>query len=101
MAKYKLLEMAYINNTLLNAGAIVTVPDGTIPGPHMQPVDETAKRAFAKAGVKNCDIPNYIDDMTGLVDVTAFGASPQGIKAGIAMDAHVEGAMGPEHLEPL
>lgn len=98
MAKYKLMQMAYINNRLCGEGEVVTVPDGTIPGPHMLPVDAEAKRMAKAIGLVNDVVPDYVDEQTGMVDVSKYGASPQNIAAGVALNAEVDGLPGADHL---
>jgi hypothetical protein len=79
MAKYKLLEKAFINQLLLEAGSEVVVPDDVIPGPHMEPMDAAAKAAFKKTGfVNSASLQNEIVD-----SIAAYGASPAGMKSGI------------------
>ena len=57
MAKYKLLENAFIKDSLAllpslyRAGDIVTVSDDLVPGPHMVPQDDAAEEAAARAGL--------------------------------------------------
>ena len=98
MAQYKLLQMAYINNCLHGEGAIVTVRDDMIPGPHMLPVDAEAKRMAKAIGLVNDVVPDYVDEQTGMVDVSKYGASPQNIAAGVALNAEVDGLPGADHL---
>lgn len=79
MAKYELLERAFINQVLWEPGTVVEVADDVIPGPHMKPVDVAAKAAFKKTGfVNGATLQNDIVDK-----IADFGASPQGIKSGI------------------
>ena len=79
MAKYKLLEKAFINQLLLEAGSEVVVPDDVIPGPHMQPMDAAARAAFKKTGfINGASLQNEIVD-----SIAAYGASPAGMKSGI------------------
>jgi hypothetical protein len=77
MAKYKLTEIAFINNTIHQAGDKVEVPDDFIPGPHMVPVDKPASRMAKEIGLVNGPIPDPIDEITSL------GATPAGAKTGI------------------
>jgi hypothetical protein len=77
MAKYKLLERAFIHQRLWEAGETVTVDDDVIPGPHMVPLDAADKRAFKKTGFENGPQPNYSDQ------ITSIGVSPQDVKSGI------------------
>ncbi len=79
MAKYKLLEKAFINQLLLEAGSEVVVPDDVIPGPHMEPMDAAARAAFKKTGfINSASLQNEIVD-----SIAAYGASPAGMKSGI------------------
>lgn len=78
MAKYKLLEEAFINNRLYKAGEHVEVPDHVIPGPHMFPADGAAKKKAAEVGLVNGPLPDVVEELTpDKVDVTKYGASPQ------------------------
>ncbi|MGO9375662.1 MAG: hypothetical protein ACLQBD_26730 [Syntrophobacteraceae bacterium] len=89
MAKYRLLEKAFINERLWEAGEEITLPDDVIPGPHMLPMDSAARKAIKEAGVVNGPIPDPVDELTR--DPTNFaetyGASPQGVKAGMNASA--------------
>jgi hypothetical protein len=77
MAKYKLMEAAFINNQLHQAGEKVEVPDDLVPGPHMVPVDKAASKAAREIGLVNGPMRDPIDEITSL------GASPAGVKSGI------------------
>lgn len=77
MAKYKLLEPAYIDNRIYVAGEKVVVPDDFIPGPHMVPIDAEAKKMAREIGLVNGALPDPIDEMTSL------GSTPAGAKTGI------------------
>jgi hypothetical protein len=83
VAKYKLLQRSFIDNNLYQPGAVVTVRDDLIPGPHMVPVDEKAKQMARQIGLVNEIVPDFVDELTGGPDVTKYGASPQGM-TGIA-----------------
>jgi hypothetical protein len=79
MAKYELLERSFINQMLLDPGAVVEVSDDVVPGPHMKPVDAAAKAAFKKTGYTVGAVTEH-----EIVDsIASFGASPAGIKAGM------------------
>ncbi|MGA2401452.1 MAG: hypothetical protein ABSG91_07070 [Syntrophobacteraceae bacterium] len=77
MAKYKLTERAFIGNCLYGPGDKVVVPDDTIPGPHMIPVDAAAAKMAKAIGLVNGPISDPIDEITSL------GASPPGTKSGV------------------
>jgi hypothetical protein len=83
MAKYKLLEKSFIDNRLWEEGETVEVADELIPGPHMVPVDAAAHKMAKKMGLVNGPIPDPVDALT-LTEAEKMGASPQGIKSGIA-----------------
>jgi adenosyl cobinamide kinase/adenosyl cobinamide phosphate guanylyltransferase len=78
MAKYKLSETAFINHRIYLAGETVEVPDEVIPGPHMVPVDRAARKMADSIGLINGPLPDPIDE------ITSIGASPAGVKSGIA-----------------
>jgi hypothetical protein len=77
MAKYKLLETAFIDNRICVAGEKVEVADDMVPGPHMVPVDGAAKKMATSVGLVNGEIPDPIDQ------ITSMGATPAGAKTGI------------------
>ena len=66
MAQYKLLETAFINQRLYVEGEICEVDDSVIPGPHMVPQDDAAKKAFKKAGITNGALPDPIEELTAV-----------------------------------
>lgn len=84
MAKYKLLEAAFIQEVnsagpcLCTEGQTVTVSDDTIPGAHMQPLDAAARKA--SAGMELISNPHTRGGHTD----ADFGASPQDIPSGFA-----------------
>ena len=43
MAKYELLEKAFINNRIYEVGEVVDVDNSAIPGPFMKPIDARRK----------------------------------------------------------
>jgi hypothetical protein len=100
MAKYRLTEPAYINNTLQPEGAIVEVADTVEPGYHMVPVDEAAKKIAKRQNLVNVKPPDYVDVMTGRPDVTAFGASPQNVASGMMFSQPSDAATGMVSPEP-
>lgn len=79
MARYELLERSFINQTLLDPGAIVEVDDDVIPGPHMKPVDTAAKTAFKKTGF----VVGAVTEHEIVDSIATFGASPAGVKSGM------------------
>ncbi len=85
MAKYKLLEKAFINERIWETGEEVTLPDDVIPGPHMLPMDSAARKAIKDAGVVNGPIPDPVDELTK--DPANFGATPTGLKSGMSVGA--------------
>jgi hypothetical protein len=98
MAKYKLLQRAFINNTLYDEGATVEVSDDMVPGSHMMPMDSAARKRFKEAGLENMQVPDFVDALTGGPDVRAYGASPQ-IKSGVLSDGGASDMMGAEMLQ--
>lgn len=50
LAKYRVLEKSFINNAIVEEGAIVDLdfPKGTKHGPNLEPVDEKAAPAEPK-----------------------------------------------------
>jgi adenosyl cobinamide kinase/adenosyl cobinamide phosphate guanylyltransferase len=78
MAKYKLNETAFIDNRICLAGETVEVADEVIPGPHMVPADRAARKMADSIGLVNGPLPDPIDE------ITSIGASPAGVKSGIA-----------------
>jgi hypothetical protein len=45
MAQYRVTETSYLDSRIVIEGETVIVPDGTIPGPHMTPLDDAARMA--------------------------------------------------------
>jgi hypothetical protein len=45
MAQYRVTETSYLDGRIIAEGDTVTVSDDTIPGPHMLPLDDAAKKA--------------------------------------------------------
>ncbi|MFZ0945691.1 MAG: hypothetical protein WB930_00050 [Syntrophobacteraceae bacterium] len=79
MAKYELLEKAFIHNRIWEPGETVEVDDSVIPGPHMKPLDAAAEKAFKKTGFTLGAVQQH-----DIVDaIASFGATPQGVKAGM------------------
>lgn len=83
MAKYELLEKAFIDNRIYEVGETVEVSDSVIPGPHMKPVDDAAKKKAREIGLVLGPIPDPVDQLTR-TGLEAIGASPQGVKSGMA-----------------
>jgi hypothetical protein len=82
MAKYRLLAKSFIDNHICEEGEEIVVDDELVPGPHMKPLDAAAKAAIKKADVTVGEMPDIIVELTGGVDT--IGASPQGVRSGIA-----------------
>lgn len=85
MAKYKLLEKAFIDNRLYEAGEIVEVSGNCIPGPHMSPHDAEARKKAREVGLVNGPLPDPVDQLTAM-KVEAIGASPQDVRSGMASE---------------
>ncbi len=84
MAKYELLEKAFIGNRIYEAGETVEVADGTTPGPFMKPVDAAAQKKAKEVGLVLGPMPDPVDQLTA-GKVEAIGASPQNVKSGMAV----------------
>jgi hypothetical protein len=55
MARYELLQKAFIDMRVLEVGEQITVADDVIPGPYMKPLDKPALvafKAYAAAGYR-------------------------------------------------
>lgn len=52
MARYRVTETCYVNDRLLKPGDDVEVADTVIPGPHMTPRDDAARKAVKAAGAR-------------------------------------------------
>lgn len=87
MAKYELLEKAFIDNRIYEAGEIAEVGDSVIPGPFMKPVDAEAKKRAKEVGLVLGPMPDPVDQLTAM-KVEAIGASPQGVKSGMAAESN-------------
>lgn len=68
MAQYRMLEKAFLNHRIYDANEVADVPDDTVPGPHMVPVDEAAKKMAKKIGLVNGPMPDPIDELTQTAD---------------------------------
>jgi hypothetical protein len=86
MAKYRLLEKAFIENRIWEPGEIIDVPDNVTPGPYMEPVDAAAKKRAKDVGLVLGPIPDPVDELTA-TRVETIGASPQDVKSGMAATA--------------
>ncbi len=64
MAQYRMLEKAFLNHRIYDVSEVADVPDDTVPGSHMVPVDDAAKKMAKKVGLKNGPLPDPIDDLT-------------------------------------
>lgn len=93
MAKYQLLEKAFIDNRIYEAGETVEVSDSLIPGPFMKPMDEAAKKRAKSVGLVLGPMPDPVDQLTA-TKLETIGASPQGVKSGMAADASESVAEG-------
>ncbi|MGC9195349.1 MAG: hypothetical protein ACP5IL_07830 [Syntrophobacteraceae bacterium] len=82
MAKYELLEKAFIDNRLYEPGEIVRVADSVVPGPFMKPVDAAAQKRAKEIGLVNGPMVDPVDELTATPE--SIGASPQGVKSGMA-----------------
>jgi hypothetical protein len=85
MARYRLLEKAFIENRLFEPGEVVTVADSVIPGPFMKPVDAAAQKKAKEIGLVNGPSPDPVDELTATPE--SIGASPQSVKSGMAATA--------------
>lgn len=86
MAKYELLEKAFIDNRIYEAGETVDVSGDVIPGPFMKPVDDAAKKRAKAVGQVLGPMNNPVDDLTAVGGLETIGASPQGVKSGMAVN---------------
>ncbi|HYA40883.1 MAG TPA: hypothetical protein VEF34_06245 [Syntrophobacteraceae bacterium] len=85
MARYKLLAVSFIDNRLWQEGETIEVPDDFPAGPHMKPLDTAAKKRVKELGIEVGAFPDVITELTGgAAGVQTIGASPQGIRSGIA-----------------
>ncbi len=49
MAKYQVLDTAYIGGRIVEPGERIEVEDGFVPGPHLKPMDGDAHKAVRAA----------------------------------------------------
>ncbi len=95
MAKYKLLEAGFFQvkcadgPQLYPEGSIIDVPEETIPGPHMQPLDAAARTA--SAGMELISNPHTRGGHTD----ADLAVSPQNVASGFAKD---DSPFSPESL---
>ncbi len=52
MARYRVTETCYLAERLLQPGDDVEVADDVVPGPHMTPKDDAARKAVKAAGAR-------------------------------------------------
>jgi hypothetical protein len=83
MAKYELLERAFIDNRIYEPGEVAEVGDKVVPGPFMKPVDTAAHKRAKEVGLVLGPMPDPVDQLTG-TKLEAIGASPQEVKSGMA-----------------
>ena len=83
MARYELLEKAFIDNRIYEAGEKVEVADSVTPGPFMKPVDSAAQKKAKEIGLVLGPMPDPVDQLTA-TKVETIGASPQDVKSGMA-----------------
>ena len=83
MAKYKLLEKAFIDNRIYEPGEVAEVDDTVVPGPFMKPVDSAANKKAKEVGLVLGPMSDPVDELTA-TKFEAIGASPQDLKSGMA-----------------
>ncbi len=64
MARYRVTEASYIDGRLLQPGDEIATADGLIPGPHLTPLDDAARRAVKAAGPARMDRVDPVEAMT-------------------------------------
>jgi hypothetical protein len=64
MARYRVTALCYINDRILQDGEDVEVADDLIPGPHLSPRDDAARRAIKGAGARMTNRVDPIDSLT-------------------------------------
>ncbi|MGO9020055.1 MAG: hypothetical protein ACLQVJ_17095 [Syntrophobacteraceae bacterium] len=62
-AQYELIEKAFIGDHIRYEGERIEVPANLVPGPHMIPLNEAAKKAFKQAGIENGRVRDGIDEL--------------------------------------
>lgn len=68
MARWKLLETAFIADRLVAEGDEITTTDTIIPGPHMEPLDDAAKALAEKHADRMQPVGNVLDQLTAALD---------------------------------
>ena len=63
MARYRITATCYINDRIMNEGDEIDVADSMIPGPHLSPRDDAARRAVKAAG-NRMSLVDPIDSLT-------------------------------------
>lgn len=86
MARYELLEKAFIDNRVYESGEVVEVADTVTPGPFMKPLDAAAQKRAKEIGLVLGPLPDPVDQLTAM-KVETIGASPQDVKSGMAAAA--------------
>lgn len=85
MARYELLEKAFIDNRIYEVGEIVEVSGNVIPGPFMKPADAAAQKRAKEVGLVLGPMPDPVDQLTA-TKLETIGASPQDVKNGMAAE---------------
>ncbi len=85
MARYQILEKAFIENRIYEVGEIVDVGEEVIPGPFMKPVDAAARKRAKETGLVLGPMQDPVDQLTGM-RLDTIGASPQDVKNGMAAE---------------
>ncbi len=83
MARYEILEKAFINNRIYESGEVVELAETVTPGPFMKPLDAAAKKRAKEVGLVLGPMPDPVDQITSM-KVETIGASPQDVKSGMA-----------------
>ncbi len=52
MARYRITDLCYLDERLVQPGEDVDIADDVIPGPHMSPKDDAARRAVKAAAAR-------------------------------------------------
>ncbi|MDR3554070.1 MAG: hypothetical protein P4L55_04895 [Syntrophobacteraceae bacterium] len=86
MAKYRLLEKAFLNNRLYDPGETVELSHDSIPAHYMEPVDGAAKKRAREVGHVVGTLPDPVDQLTSIT-AESIGAAPQDVRSGMAATA--------------